>query len=302
MMTMREALTRSKNIPVIRVLDDIKPGYAQGYIANFGFDTVNHPPYLTMALGAGAASPWEMAAAYAVFANSGYRITPFVVREIRDVNDNTLARANPQVAGEDAHRVIDARNAWIMDSMLQDVVRRGTGSRARRALGRNDIAGKTGTTNDYGDAWFCGYSPAVVAVSWIGFPIPRNMGSGETGGTAALPIWANYMRFALANIPETFLPRPPNICKALAGEGDREDFYYCENNAPELVNLPIDDSMLLGDLDNIPADAQGYIPPAPISQSPLADPARPLRQPGESSSPVSLAKPENEEVLGDLGY
>jgi penicillin-binding protein 1A len=301
LMTMRDALARSKNIPIIRVLESITPKETQGYIANFGFDTANHPPYLTMALGAGAASPWEMAGAYAVFANGGYRINPFVVREIRDVNDKTLARFDSHVAGDGAFAVIDPRNAWIMDSMLQDVVRRGTGSRAR-VLNRKDIAGKTGTTNDYGDAWFCGYNPAVVAVSWIGFPIPRNMGSGETGGTAALPMWINYMRFALANIPETFLPRPPNICSALAGEGDREDFYYCENSPPELAAPPMDDNVLFDNLVDIPADAQGYIPPAPVPQSHPADPARQVRQTGGAVPPTTLAKPEDEKVLGDLGY
>jgi penicillin-binding protein 1A len=300
MMTMRDALARSKNTPIIRVLEDITPAYAQKHLANFGFDTAKHPPYLTMALGAGTASPWEMAAAYAVFANSGYRINPFVVREIRDVNDNTLAHFDSQVAGEDAPRVIDARNAWIMDSMLQDVVRRGTGSRAR-ALNRKDIAGKTGTTNDYGDAWFCGYTPAVVAVSWIGFPTPRNMGSGETGGTAALPIWLNYMRTALANVPETFLPRPPGISSSLAGEGDHEDYYYTGNKPPELVTPPMDDDGLLSELLATPSDAQNYIPPAPVSPDRPPEPVRQSRQTGEVVS-STLARPEDVNSLGELGY
>jgi penicillin-binding protein 1A len=301
MMTMRDALARSKNTPIIRVLEDIKPDYARRFIANFGFDTANHPPYLTMALGAGSASPWEMATAYAVFANGGYRVTPFVIREIQDANGNTLARFDSQVAGEDAPRVIEARNAWIMDSMLQDVVRRGTGSRAR-ALNRKDIAGKTGTTNDYGDAWFCGYNPAVVAVSWIGFPIPRNMGSGETGGTAALPIWMNYMRAALANVPETFLPRPAGVSRALAGEGDHEDYYYTENKPPELLTPPMDDSELFTNLTNIPSNAQDYIPPAPVPQPRPDSPVRQSRQPDDATTPASLARPEDVNVLGELGY
>jgi penicillin-binding protein 1A len=247
MMTMRDALARSKNIPAIRVLENITPAYVQEHLGKFGFDAVNHPPYLTMALGAGAASPWEMAAAYAVFANSGYRVNPFVVREIRDVNDNTLARFDPQPAGEGAPRAIDARNAWIMNSMLQDVVRRGTGSRAR-ALNRKDIAGKTGTTNDYSDAWFCGYTPAVVAVTWIGFPKPRSMGSGETGGRMALPMWLNYMQTALTNVPETFLPRPSGISSSLAGEGDHEDYHYSEYRGPELLSPTMDDDGTLMEL------------------------------------------------------
>jgi penicillin-binding protein 1A len=301
MMTMRDALARSKNIPVISVLEDITPEYARSYIANFGFDTSNHPPYLTMALGAGSASPWEMASAYAVFANSGYRIHPFVVKEIQDVNGNRLAHFDSQVAGEDAPRVIDARNAWIMDSMLRDVVSRGTGSRAR-VLNRKDIAGKTGTTNDYGDAWFCGYNPAIVAVTWIGFPTPRNMGSGETGGTAALPMWIDYMRVALANVPETFLVRPQGISSALAGEGDHEDFYYSENQPPPLKDPMMDDDELLtGDLMNPPPTARDYVPPTPVPQSRPDSPMRP-RQSGGAASSAPLAKPEDAASLGELGY
>ncbi|MDR0717616.1 MAG: PBP1A family penicillin-binding protein, partial [Azoarcus sp.] len=230
-MTVRSALARSKNIPAIRVLEEITPAYARSHLTHFGFDSARHPPYLTMALGAGSASPWEMASAYAVFANGGYRVNPYVVKEILDVNDRLLARVDPPVASESAPRVIDARNAWVMDSMLQDVVRRGTGARAR-ALGRQDIAGKTGTTNDYVDAWFCGYNPQVVAVAWVGFPMPRNLGRGETGGTAALPIWIDYMRTALKGMPESFLPRPEGLATALAGDGSREDFYYVEFQPP----------------------------------------------------------------------
>ncbi|MCL2589874.1 MAG: penicillin-binding protein 1A [Betaproteobacteria bacterium] len=231
--TLRDALANSKNIPAIRVLEDITPSYAQRYVTRFGFDASHHPPYLTMALGAGAVTPWEMATAYAVFANGGYRINPYVIKEIRDNNDKLIARPTPFVAEKNASRVIDARNAWVMTSLLQDVVRRGTGARAR-SLNRNDLAGKTGTTNDFVDAWFCGYNPEIVAISWIGFPIPHNLGKGETGGTAALPIWIDYMRTALAGKPETFLPRPPGIATAKVQDGRREDVYYAENQPPAL--------------------------------------------------------------------
>ncbi|MCL1824965.1 MAG: penicillin-binding protein 1A [Betaproteobacteria bacterium] len=235
--TLRDALAHSKNIPAIRVLEDISPSYAQQYIRRFGFDAAHHPPYLAMALGTGSVTPWEMAAAYAVFANGGYRINPYVIKEIRDGNDKPLARTKPLIVGEGAQRVIDARNAWVMTSLLQDVVRRGTAARAR-SLNRNDLAGKTGTTNDFVDAWFCGYNPKVVAVSWIGFPIPRNLGKGETGGTAALPIWIDYMRTALAGMPETSLPRPTGIASAKVLDGQREDFYYAENKPPALKLPP----------------------------------------------------------------
>jgi penicillin-binding protein 1A len=287
MMTMREALARSKNIPAIRVLEDITPAYAQSYLGNFGFDTARHPPYLTMALGAGAASPWEMAAAYAVFANGGYRVNPFVVKEILDVQGKTLARVDPPVAGESAPRVIDARNAWIMNSMLQDVVRRGTGARAR-SLNRSDLAGKTGTTNDYVDAWFCGYNPQVVAVTWIGFPTPRNMGKGETGGTAALPMWINYMRAALAGMPETTLPKPDGISSAPSDDGGRDDYHYSEFPPPELRPLDTgDDALSLDNVLNTPSHSPGtFVPPAPIPQGRSGGQA-PVSLPGGRHPPPS---------------
>jgi penicillin-binding protein 1A len=224
--TLRDALARSKNIPAIRVLEAITPAFAQNYVTRFGFDKSHHPAYLTMALGSGSVTPWEMATAYAVFANGGYRINPYVVKEIIDSNGKTIARFDPLLAGGGAPRAIDERNAWMMNSMLLDVVRRGTAAQAR-VLKRGDLAGKTGTTNDYVDAWFCGYNPQVVAITWIGFPRPRNLGRGETGSTAALPIWINYMRTALANTPETSLPRPQGI----VGSADT-DIYYAENPPP----------------------------------------------------------------------
>ncbi|MCL2162708.1 MAG: PBP1A family penicillin-binding protein, partial [Betaproteobacteria bacterium] len=236
-MTLRDALTYSKNIPAIRVLEDITPTYAQSYVSRFGFDATHHPPYLTMALGAGSVTPWEMATAYAVFANGGYRVNPYVIKEIRDSNDKPIARATPLVVGENAPNVISARNAWVMTSMLQDVVRRGTAARAS-SLKRSDLAGKTGTTNDFVDAWFCGYNSKIVAVSWVGFPTPRNLGRGETGGTAALPIWIDYMRTALAGTPETSIPRPSGIAYAKVLDGRREDAYYAENTPPAMRPPP----------------------------------------------------------------
>ncbi|MDR2880453.1 MAG: PBP1A family penicillin-binding protein [Azoarcus sp.] len=231
--TLREALTHSKNIPAIRVLEDITPTFAQRHVQRFGFDASHHPPYLTMALGAGSVTPWEMATAYAILSNGGYRVNPYVIKEIRDGNNKPIARTSPVIAGENAPRAISARNAWIMTSLLQDVVRRGTAARAS-TLRRNDLAGKTGTTNDFVDAWFCGYNPSVVAVSWVGFPTPRNLGRGETGGTAALPIWIDYMRTALAGTPEITIPRPAGIASAKVNDGRRDDVYYAENSPPAL--------------------------------------------------------------------
>ena len=239
LMTVRDALARSKNLVSIRILQSITPIYAQDYISRFGFEPSRHPAYLTMALGAGSATPWQLATGYAVFANGGFRVEPYIVREITDSQGRTLAKVDPPVAGQSAPRVIDPRNAWLIDSMLQDVVRRGTGARAK-ALGRNDLAGKTGTTNDYVDAWFAGYNPDLVAVSWLGYPQPRNLGRGETGGRAALPIWIDYMRDALKDMPERARTLPPGLLPIQHEGSTQVDYYYQENPPPEppLPTLP----------------------------------------------------------------
>ncbi len=200
-MRMRTALAKSKNMVSIRILQSIGPKYAQDYVTRFGFEADKHPPYLTMALGAGAVTPLQMARGYSVFANGGYMIQPYFIQRIVDDRGNPLGQANPQRAGEESLRVIDARNAFIMDSMLQDVTRYGTAGRASR-LGRQDLAGKTGTTNEHVDAWFCGYTPALVGISWVGYDQPKNLGRNETGGVTALPIWMSYMERALKGVPE----------------------------------------------------------------------------------------------------
>ena len=200
-MTLRTALARSKNMVSIRLIQSIGPAYAQDYIARFGFDADKNPPYLTLALGSGSVTPWQQLGAYAVFANGGYRIEPFIVREIRDAQGRVLAQTRPATAGDEGLRVIDRRNAWLMNSMMQDAVRRGTATRAATTLKRGDLAGKTGTTDNYVDAWFCGYQPTVVGVAWMGFGQPRRLGTGETGGTAALPIWIGFMQTALEGVP-----------------------------------------------------------------------------------------------------
>ncbi|MDR2365900.1 MAG: PBP1A family penicillin-binding protein, partial [Zoogloeaceae bacterium] len=200
--TLRKALARSKNMVSIRVLQDIDANYAQDYITRFGFDAVRHPPYLTMALGAGSVTPWQMAAAYAVFANGGYRVTPYIVREIRNARGQVLAQAAPVAAGDEKQRAIDPRNAYLMYTMLHDVAVYGTAGRASATLKRRDLAGKTGTTNDYHDAWFCGFQKSVVGCAWVGFDQPRKLGNRETGGFTALPIWIDFMRTTLKDVPE----------------------------------------------------------------------------------------------------
>ena len=209
-MPMRTALAKSKNLVSVRILKSIGTQYAQDYVTRFGFDADKHPPYLTMALGAGSVTPWQQLAGYAVFANGGYRIQPYIVKQILDDKGNVLAEAQPVPAGDESLRTIDPRNAYLMDSMLHDVVRRGTATRALQ-LKRGDLAGKTGTTNDFVDAWFCGYQPTLVAVAWIGFDQPKKLGNGETGGSAALPIWIGYMQKVLKSVPESFMAVPEGL-------------------------------------------------------------------------------------------
>ncbi|HEX4858228.1 MAG TPA: penicillin-binding protein 1A [Usitatibacteraceae bacterium] len=239
-MTVRTALAKSKNMVSIRILQAITPNYAQDYITRFGFDPKLHPPYLTLALGAGATSPLEMAGAYSVFANGGYRVKPYFIQRITDDKGQALFEAEPVTvnAASDgpkrAEQVIDPRNAFIMTSLMRDVVRSGTAA-AAMSLGRGDLAGKTGTTNDHFDAWFAGYNSQLVAVSWIGFDNPADLGNNETGGRAALPIWMGFMSTALKGKPESPFEPPPGIVvlplsSDTAKDGmTRMEFVYAES-------------------------------------------------------------------------
>ncbi|MCO6413111.1 MAG: penicillin-binding protein 1A [Thiogranum sp.] len=243
---MREALTHSRNLVSIRLLRAIGPGYAARYVQRFGFRDDQIPRDLSLALGSGLATPMEMARAYSVWANGGFDTKPYFVQEVRDADDNVLFEANPPVAcagceqaegapateqqiqvpvaesgvtppADDtlpapvyAPRVVDAETVYLMNSMMQDVIKRGTGRRAM-TLGRNDLAGKTGTTNDQRDAWFCGFNLSLVTTVWVGFDRAHPLGVGETGGHAALPMWIDYMRDALEGVPEIQLPQPPGL-------------------------------------------------------------------------------------------
>ena len=243
-MSMRQALTKSKNLVSIRILQAITPQYAQDYIAKFGFDADKHPPYLTMALGAGSVTPMQLLAGYSVFANGGFRITPYFIRRIEDDKGNVLSQAAPVVAGENAAQVIDVRNAYTMVNIMQDVVRYGTATRAMQ-LGRQDLAGKTGTTSDSMDAWFCGFQPTIVGISWIGFDNPRSLGDKETGGGAALPIWMDYMSTVLKDVPEAVYSMPDNMVAARINSsglrdanGNVVEYFYQENLPPEQLAAP----------------------------------------------------------------
>ncbi len=210
---LRTALVKSKNMVSIRILQSIGPKYAQDYVTRFGFEADKHPPYLTMALGAGSVTPLQMARGYAVFANGGYLIQPHFIQRIVDDRGNELGIARPPHAGDEALRVIDARNAFIMDSMMQDVTRYGTAASAAK-LGRRDLAGKTGTTNDFVDGWFCGYQPELVGIAWVGFDQPKTLGKNQTGGRIALPIWIDYMGRVLKGVPDMQRAVPEGVISA----------------------------------------------------------------------------------------
>ena len=204
------ALAKSKNMVSIRVLRSIGPDFAQGWITRFGFDADKHPPFLTMALGAGSVTPMQMATAYSVFANGGYRVPPSLITKITDSKGRLLIETKPVVLDE-SMRTLDARNAFVMTSLLQEVTRAGTAANAQRQLKRNDIYGKTGTTNDSMDAWFAGYHPTLTAVVWIGYDNPRKLGDRETGGGLALPVWIELMTHVLKGVPVQEVSAPEGV-------------------------------------------------------------------------------------------
>jgi penicillin-binding protein 1A len=272
---LRLALTKSRNLVSIRLLQAIGVDFAVDYAARFGLDTSRLPRNLSLALGSGALTPLEMATIYAIIANGGFRITPYFIDRIEDGTGQLLEHSAPDYAcrscpepaatptasspntqqeetGEDpkptdletttplsisdpdrdadeppdaiepvssqpvakpAPRVLEPRNAYLMHSLLGDVVRYGTGRRALQ-LGRRDLAGKTGTTNDQRDAWFNGFNTALAASAWVGFDDFSPLGNRETGGRAALPIWIEFMRGALDGVPESTLAEPPGLVRA----------------------------------------------------------------------------------------
>lgn len=206
-MVLQTALAKSKNMVSIRVLEATGTDFAQRWVTGFGFDAERHPPFLTMALGAGSTTPMQMVSGYSVFANGGYQVQPQLIQRITDSQGRVVQEARPQVLDEQV-RVIDARNAFVMNTMLQEVTRSGTAARAQQLLKRPDLYGKTGTTNDSMDAWFAGFHPTLAAVVWIGYDNPRKLGSRETGGGLALPVWIDVMRQALQDVPVQE-PEPP---------------------------------------------------------------------------------------------
>jgi len=232
-MTLRTGLAKSKNMISIRVLQAVGPKTAQDWVSRFGFDADKHPAYLTMALGAGSVTPLQMATAYSVFANGGYRVNPWLIARVTDHKGRVISETAPPVTSEQP-RAIDARNAFVMSSLLQEVTRSGTAARAQATLKRPDLYGKTGTTNDSVDAWFAGFQPTMAAVTWIGYDTPRNLGSRETGGGLSLPVWISFMAHALKGVPVMEATVPPGVVN-VGGEWFYEE--YARNAGVSSVGL-----------------------------------------------------------------
>lgn len=220
-MSMRTALKKSKNMISIRILQSIGPKFGQDWVTNFGFEAEKHPAYLTMALGAGSVTPIQMATAYSVFANGGYRVNPYLITKITDQKGKVLVETKAPLLDESA-RAIDARNAFIMSNLLQEVTRSGTAAKAQAALKRPDLYGKTGTTNDSIDTWFVGYQPTLTAAVWMGYDTPKKLGDRETGGGLSLPVWIDFMSYALKGAPVIEIAVPEGVVN-VGGE-----WYYNE--------------------------------------------------------------------------
>jgi penicillin-binding protein 1A len=269
--TMRRALAESKNVPSVRLLRAISVPYAHQFIGKFGFDVARQPANYTMALGTGAVTPLQMAGAYAVFANGGYQVQPYLIAKIEDADGKIIAQTKPPAAHQEEQRVLDARNAFITDTMLRDVTRYGTGAAATKELGRTDIAGKTGTTSDAMDGWFSGYGGNVVAVAWMGYDDPKSLGGREFGATLALPIWIDYMRVALAKRPPEERVQPEGIVR------ENDDWVYAEfAESPTVAGIDLDQQPPpdpAAPVDpNAPADPNAPPPPQPQPQA--AQPAK----------------------------
>jgi len=269
--TMRYSLAHSKNVPTVRLLRALEVPYTHDFLGRFGFDLARHPKNLTLALGTGAVTPLQMAGAYAVFANGGYAVKPYLIAKIVDGDGTVIQEAKPAAPRQESARVLDARNAWITDSMLRDVTRYGTGAAATKRLGRSDIAGKTGTTSDAIDGWFAGYGGKVVAVAWMGYDEPRSLGGREFGATLALPIWLDYMQVALAKQPAQERAQPDGIVR------ENDDWVFAEfAELPQFRGIDVaPPAPAEEDPDGLSEGEQLMQPdPAPENAHPLADPAR----------------------------
>jgi penicillin-binding protein 1A len=282
-MTLRKAIAKSKNMISIRLLHAITPRYAQEWIGRFGFDAEKHPPYLTMALGAGSVTPMQMATAYSVFANGGYRINPWIIMRVTEQQGKVLAQSKvPEL--DESSRAIEPRNAFLMANLLQEITRTGTAAKAQASLKRPDLYGKTGTTNDSMDAWFAGFQPGVTAVTWIGYDSPRKLGDRETGGGLSLPVWIKYMEQVLKDVPVSELSPTEGLVRVggewffdeFAGEGGVKGLGMDE--------IPVADTPLIAPVA-VSTPPPATVPaPVPVASSPVA--AQPLNE--EKKSIIDL--------------
>ncbi len=211
-MPLQTALAKSKNMVSIRVLNATGTAFAQSWLDSFGFDRDKHPPYLTMALGAGSVTPMQMVTAYSVFANGGHLLPPMLIARVTDSKGKLLQQSAPPALDENL-RTLPARNAFVMGTLLQEITRSGTAARAQGTLKRPDLYGKTGTTNDSMDAWFAGFQPTIAAVVWIGYDNPKKLGDRETGGGLSLPVWIEFMQHALRGVPVQELTAPAGVTR-----------------------------------------------------------------------------------------
>jgi penicillin-binding protein 1A len=260
-MSLRTALKKSKNLVSIRILQSIGAKYGQEWVTHFGFDADRHPAYLTMALGAGSVTPMQMVTGYSVFANGGYRVNPYLVTKITDQRGKVLLESAPPVLNESI-RGITARNAFIMDSLLQEVARSGTAAKAQATLKRPDIFGKTGTTNDSIDTWFVGFQPTLTAAVWMGYDTPKKLGDRETGGGLSLPIWINFMEYALKGVPVTEY-KPPEGVVNVNGEWYYDE--YAKGAGISSVGVPQDPGAAGAEPSSGPPAAGGGIAVLPPS-------------------------------------
>jgi len=282
--TMRESLSKSKNVPSVRILRAVSVPYAHEYLGRFGFDLARHPQNLTMALGTGAVTPQQLAGAYSVFANGGYRVQPYLIERIEDAAGKVLKASPAPARLDESQRVLDGRNAFIVDSMLRDVARSGTGASAWQRIGRTDIAGKTGTTTDAVDGWFGGYGGGIVAVAWMGYDDPKSLGSREFGSSLALPIWIDYMKVALVKRPVVERAVPEGVVQV---NGDWVFEEYA--NDPTVAGIDLGETVP-GD---VAVDGALPVPGAPAAPIVPVTPGAPASNivPVPPSSPAAPAFP-----------
>ncbi|WP_343729576.1 PBP1A family penicillin-binding protein [Duganella sp.] len=268
--SMRTALSKSKNVVSVRILRAIGVPYAHSYLGKFGFDLAKHPKNLTMALGTGSVTPAQLAGAYSVFANGGYTVEPYLIAKIVDGDGKVIQETKPRTTLPDEARVLDPRNAYVMDSMMREVTRSGTGGAVAR-LGRPDLAGKTGTSSDAVDGWFAGYGGGIVAVSWMGYDDSKSLGGKEFGATVALPIWIDYMRVAMQSRPPQERPVPTGLTQ-VSGEWLYDEFTG-------------DAARKSLDMEEEPAGAEN-VEPVPAGAAPAAAPAPATAPNAENIKPV----------------